>query len=193
MSDVMTALLLVAATAIGSFAASWLAFRTSARLAERQLVQAREFDAVVQILALVHQLERDLWSRANEQEIRLANKEARSEAVGAKLDQLSAYHAIYEPWLSKRASLKLGEIRSAAASQHVELALALKLNVTDDPGDPRSVRAVKALEAWLKEEFSPAERELQEEFRAMVKGDGEGALRTGFRYLPNLGLGRRDR
>lgn len=87
--------LLVAATTIDSFTASWFAFRTSAKLAERQLVQAREFDAAVQILALVHQLER-----------------------------------------------------------------------------ARTVAAVRALEARLREGLSPATHELQEGFRVMVEESG---------------------
>jgi hypothetical protein len=82
--------------------------------------------------------------------------------------------------MSERASLMLEEIRSAASARHVELALALQLNVMNDPGDPRSVEAVKALEAWLREGLSPAVQKLQDEFRAMV---GKGEDRT-----PRAGL-----
>lgn len=74
--------------------------------------------------------------------------------------------------MSEGTSRKLGEIRTAASAYHVELALTLKLNVIDDPGDPRSVEAVRALEVWLKEGLSPATQELQEEFRATVEESG---------------------
>jgi hypothetical protein len=86
-NDAWLALLLVVATAVGSFGGSWFGIKLSTNLSERQLRYSRQVDAVIQLSALVYGIRTDLWTRANKDEITMPNREERSRAVSAKLNQ----------------------------------------------------------------------------------------------------------
>ena len=168
MSDAQFAVLLVVATAVGSFGGSWFGFKLSAGLADRQLRYSRQVDAVVQLSALVYGIRTDLWMRANRDEITLANREERSRAVSAKLDQLGSWGDLYSPWLSPKAEAKLTEVSSGFMEHHVPMSNAFLWNTMNDPGDPRSVEAVEELKRWLQEDLPPIMEDLEAEFRKMV-------------------------
>jgi hypothetical protein len=145
-NDAWLALLLVVATAVGSFGGSWFGIKLSTNLSERQLRYSRQVDAVIQLSALVYGIRTDLWTRANKDEITMPNREERSRAVSAKLNQLSSWQDLYSPWLSPNAAARLKEVSNGFVERHVSLSNALLWNTMNDPGDARSVEAVKGAE-----------------------------------------------
>ncbi len=174
-SDALLALIVVLATAIGSFGGSWFGFKLNSDAAERQFRYARRVEAVSHLTGLLYDLAHDFRVRASRDEFTARDKEKRSDLVSAKLRQLSSYRLLYSPWLNQDVYQKLAELGMAFTQHHVNLSNAITWNTTNDPGDPRCVEALSELERWLRDDLPPALEEIEAEFRSLIGANGEAS------------------
>ncbi len=173
LTDALLALVVIVATAVGSFGGLWFGFRLSSDAMEQQFSYARRIEAVAYLTGLLHDLHGDFLKRASRDVFRAKDKERRAAVVGAKLSQLLSYRLIYSPWLTRSAFDKLAKLNLEFKRRHVSFSNAVIWNTVNDPDDPRCVEALDEMERRLRDEMPTALEEVKAEFRDLIGAKDE--------------------